>query len=210
MEQEETPLGEPQPAAELLPALYAQLRLLADALSRQLRPGQTLQPTALVHEAYLRLVRKEDPGWSGPRHFYGAAARAMRDILVEQARRKTSQKHGGQRQRVELAEGLAWIEPPSDDLLAMDEAIRRLETEKPELAEVVMLRYYTGLTFEETADVVGRSVSTLKREWRFARAWLARQLGAAPSATPPPPLGLEECGRGEGDTRGETDDGGAE
>jgi RNA polymerase sigma factor (TIGR02999 family) len=177
---EGSPAGEPQPAAELLPALYKELHRLAVVLSRSLPPGQTLQPTVLVHEAYLRLVRTEDPGWGGPRHFYGAAARAMRDILIEQARRKASQKRGGGRQRIELTEGLVWIEPPADDLLALDEAIQLLEAQQPHLAEVVTLRYYTGLSVEETAEVVGRSASTIKREWRFARAWLARQLGEAP------------------------------
>jgi RNA polymerase sigma factor (TIGR02999 family) len=180
MEQEENGARESQPAAELIPALYAELRRLAVALLRRLPPGQTLQPTALVHEAYLRLAQKEDSGWGGPRHFFGAAARAMRDILVEQARRKGSQKHGGRRQRVELAEGLVWIEPPTDDLLALDEAIQRLQAQRPDLVEVVMLRYFTGLSIEETAEVVGRSASTVKREWRFARAWLTRQLGEAP------------------------------
>jgi RNA polymerase sigma factor (TIGR02999 family) len=180
MEQEETPPEGTQPAAELLPALYAQLRRLAVALSRPLPPGQTLTPTALVHEAYLRLVRNEDPGWGGPRHFFGAAARAMRDILVEQARRKASQKRGGQHQRVELAEDLVWIEPPADDLLALDEAIQKLQAQRPDLVEVVMLRYYTGLSIEETAEVISRSASTVKREWRFAQAWLARELGKAP------------------------------
>jgi len=168
---------EKQPAADLLPALYAELRGLAASLSSRLRPGQTLQPTALVHEAYLRLVRDKDPGWEGRRHFFGAAARGMREILIEQARRKATVKHGGVAGRVELGDGLAVIEPPAENLLALDEAMQRLEAQKPDLAEVVMLRYYTGLTFEETADVVGRSVSTIKREWRFARAWLARELG---------------------------------
>src|SRR5689334_18761603 len=101
-----------RPAAELLPAVYAELRRLAAALTGQLRPGQTLQPTALVHEAYLRLVRDRDPGWDGRRHFFGAAARAMREILIEQARRKATRKHGGG-QRIELAEGLALIQPPA-------------------------------------------------------------------------------------------------
>jgi RNA polymerase sigma factor (TIGR02999 family) len=173
---ERTPAAR-QPAADLLPVVYAELRRLAAALAGQLRPGQTLTPTALVHEAYLRLVRDQDPGWEGRRHFFGAAARAMREILIEQARRKASQKHGSRRQRVELAEGLALIEPPAADLLALDEAIRRLQGARPHLAELVMLRYYAGLSFDETAGVVGRSVSTLKREWRYARAWLARQLG---------------------------------
>src|SRR5262249_33950068 len=111
------------------------------------------------------------------RHFFGAAARAMREILIEQARRKDSRKRGGGARRVALPEGLALIAPPADDLLALDEAIPQLEGPKPHLAEVVMLRYYAGLTVEETAEVVGRSVSTVVREWRFARAWLAGRLG---------------------------------
>jgi RNA polymerase sigma factor (TIGR02999 family) len=168
--------GGGQEAAELLPELYTELRRLAAALTARLRPGQTLQPTALVHEAYLRLVGRQDPGWEGRRHFFGAAARAMREILIEQARRKGSRKHGGRAQRVELSERLALIEPPADDLLALDEAIQRLQVEKPHLAEVVVLRYYTGLSVEATADVVGRSVSTVTREWRFARAWIAARM----------------------------------
>jgi RNA polymerase sigma factor (TIGR02999 family) len=173
-----------RPAAELLPEVYAELRRLAAALTVKLQPGQTLQPTALVHEAYLRLVRDKDPGWEGRRHFFGAAARAMREILIEQARRKGSQKRGGGARRVELSEGLALIEPPADDLLALDEAIGQLQTEKPQLGEVVLLRYFTGLSVEETAQVVGRSVSTVTREWRFARAWLAGRLGELGEAAP--------------------------
>jgi RNA polymerase sigma factor (TIGR02999 family) len=113
-----------QPAAELLPVVYAELRRLAAALSARLPPGQTLQPTALVHEAYLRLVGEQDPGWNGRRHFFGAAAQAMREILIDQARRKKAHKRGGGGRRVELTEGLAVIEPPADDLLAVDEAIQ--------------------------------------------------------------------------------------
>src|ERR1700678_2712826 len=148
-----------QPAAELLPVLYTELRRLAAALTARLAPGQTLQPTALVHEAYLRLVRDQDPGWEGRRHFFGAAARAMREILIDQARHKGSLKHGGHARRLELAEGLAWIEPPSDDFLALDEAIQQLQAEDPQLAEIVQLRYYTGLSFEEAAGVIGVSIS---------------------------------------------------
>ena len=173
------PAVPPQPASELLPEVYGELRRLAAALTAQRGPGQTLQPTALVHEAYLRLVKDQDPGWEGRRHFFGAAARAMREILIEQARRKGRLKRGGGGKRVELAEGLAWIEPPADDVLALDEAISRLEAEDPRLAEVVMLRYYSGLSVEETAAVVGVSVSTLTRDWRYARAWLAALLGEA-------------------------------
>ena len=164
------------PAAELLPEVYAELRRLAGVLTSQLPPGQTLQATALVHEAYLKLVRDRDPGWEGRRHFFAAAAQAMREILVDQARRKASHKRGGNSKRIELAEGLALIQPPSDDLLAIDEAIQYLQAEEPRLAEIVLLRYYTGLSVEETAEVVGRSISTITREWRQARAWLAGRI----------------------------------
>jgi RNA polymerase sigma factor (TIGR02999 family) len=170
---------EVQAAADLLPVLYAELRRLAAVLTAQRAPGQTLTPTALVHEAYLRLVRNEDPGWQGRRHFFGAAAQAMREILIEQARRKGRLKRGGRGRRVELSEGLAWIEPPADDVLALDEAIGRLQAEDARLAEIVLLRYFGGLSVEETARVVGVSVSTLTRDWRYARACLAGFLGGA-------------------------------
>src|SRR5690349_5615760 len=170
-----------RPAADLLPAVYDELRRLAAALTQRLRPGQTLQATALVHEAYLRLVGDQDPGWQGRRHFFGAAARAMRQILIEQARRKASHMHGGQGRRIELAEGIAYIEPPADDLLALDEAIQKLQAQKPHLAEIAMLRYFAGLSADETAAVLGISASTLAREWRFARAWLVRQLRDTPA-----------------------------
>ena len=179
---DQEPAAKAQPAAELLPVVYAELRRLAAALTRKLRPGQTLQPTALVHEAYLRLVGHDDPGWEGRRHFFGAAARAMREILIEQARRKASQKRGGHGQRIELADGLLYIEPPAYDVLALDEALQHLQTENPRLTEIVQLRYYIGLSVEETASVVGASVRTVKRDWRYARAWLARQLGKGPAA----------------------------
>jgi RNA polymerase sigma factor (TIGR02999 family) len=169
-----------RPAADILPEVYAELRRVAAALAARLRPGQTLQPTALVHEAYLRLVKSADPGWDGRRHFFAAAARAMREILIEQARRKGSVKRGVGRQRVALAEGLAYIEPPADDLLALDEAVQALKADDFRLGEIVELRYYSGLSLDETADVVGASASTVKRDWRFARAWLARRLGATP------------------------------
>ena len=171
---------EMQPAADLLPVVYAELRRLAAAMAGRLPPGQTLQATALVHEAYLRLVGDLEPGWQGRRHFFGAAARAMRDILVEQARRKGTHKHGGDARRVELTEGLAIIEPPADDLLAVDEAIQELWVEKPHLAEIAMLRYFAGQSVDQTAAVLGISASTVAREWRFARAWQARRLGDAP------------------------------
>jgi len=161
---------------ELVKALYGELRSLAEALTRRLPPGQTLQPTALVHEAYLKLVRDPAAGWEGRRHFFGAAAQAMREILVDQARRKASLKRGGESQRVQLTDSLALIEPPAEDLLALDEAIERLKVEEPRLAELVLLRFYAGLTVEETAEALGRSVSTITREWRQARAWLAAKM----------------------------------
>ena len=174
---EETGPEKARPAADLMPGVYDELRRLAAAMSQQLRPGQTLQATALVHEAYLRLVGDQDPGWQGRRHFFGAAARAMRQILIEQARRKGSHKHGGQSRRIELAEGMAFIEPPADELLALDEAIQKLQASKPHLAEIVMLRYYSGLSVEETAGALGESVRTIYRDWRHARTWLAVELG---------------------------------
>ena len=182
-EREDPSRAEPLAAADLLPALYTELRDLAAALTARLPPGQTLQPTALVHEAYLKMVRGQDPGWEGRRHFFGAAARAMREILIDQARRKASGKHGGHGQRVELTEGLALIEPPAEDLLALDDAMQRLQAEEPRLGEVVMLRYYAGLSVEETAEVVSRSDRTVKREWRQARAWLAGRLGPGVSGS---------------------------
>ena len=166
-----------RPAVDLLPAVYDELRRLAQALTGQLRPGQTLEATALVHEAYLRLVGDQDPGWQGRRHFFGAAAQAMRQILIDQARRKGSHKHGGKGRRVELAEGIAYVEPPADDLLALDEAIQKLQAHQPHLAEIVLLRYYTGLSVEATAGVLGESVRTVYRDWRHARTWLALELG---------------------------------
>jgi RNA polymerase sigma factor (TIGR02999 family) len=174
----ERPGDEAQAAKDLLPVLYTELRRLAAVLTSQRAPGQTLTPTALVHEAYLRLVRNQDPGWQGRRHFFGAAAQAMREILIEQARRKNSLKRGGRARRVGLSEGIAWIEPPADDILALDEAVGRLQAEDARLAEIVLLRYFGGLSVEETARVLGVSVSTVTRDWRYARVWLAGFLGA--------------------------------
>ena len=169
-------------AANLLSEVYAELRRVAAGMMDRLAPGQTLQPTALVHEAYLRLVRGQDPGWEGRRHFFGAAARAMREILIEQARRKASGKHGGQGQRVELGDGVAWIKPPADDLLALDEALHKLAAQDPEAAQVVQLRYFAGLSVEEAARALGLSRASAYRHWTFARAWLLRELrGEAPA-----------------------------
>ncbi len=144
----------------------------------RLPPGETLQPTALVHEAYLRLLGKTDLRLEGRRHFFFAAARAMRDIMVERARRKAGPKRGGGRLRVELKEGTAASEPPPEDLLALNQALSDLEKEDPLKAQIVNLRYFAGMSAEEAAQVVGVSERTLHRHWRFIKAWLRRRLGA--------------------------------
>lgn len=168
--------GDAKAAAELLPLVYSELRRLARAQMAKTPAGNTLQPTALVHEAYLRLVGKDDPSWKSRGHFFGAAAQAMRQILVEQARRKASRKHGGGRKRVGVDEVEPAIEPPAEDLLALDEALQRLEQADPRLGKIVSLRYFAGLTSEETAAALGCSLRTVEREWRFIRTFLYAQL----------------------------------
>ena len=167
----------------LVAELYHELRQAARAMMAGLSPGQTIQPTALVHETYLRLTRSGDPKWDDRRHFFGAATLAMREILIEQARRKGAAKRGGGVDRVPLDDSLTMVQPPSDDLLAVDEALEALAAEDPRAGELVRLRYYAGLTLEETAEVLGGSVSTVQREWRYAKAWLAERLGAAPDCS---------------------------
>ncbi len=171
--------GDPMAAEDLLPLVYEELRRLAESRLARLPPGQTLQPTALVHDAYLRLVGDADPGWNGRAHFFGAAARAMRNILVDQARRKGAIKHGGDRRRQALHEGGApgpMIETPPEDMISLDAALARLEAEHPRQARVVMLRYFAGLTNEQVADLTDIALSSVKRDWRFARAWLRREI----------------------------------
>ncbi len=168
--------GDRDAASRLLPMVYEELRRLARARMANLAPGQTLQPTALVHEAYLRVIGTEDPGWDGRGHFFGAAAQAMRDIVVEAARRKATLKRGGDRKRVDLDDGDLAIRPPGDDVLAVAEAIKRLEADDPRKGQIVNLRYFVGLTAEETAAVLDVSVTTVEREWRYIRAWLRTQL----------------------------------
>jgi RNA polymerase sigma factor (TIGR02999 family) len=168
--------GDPHAAADLLPLVYAELRELARVRLARQAPGQTLQPTALVHEAYLRIASDSDVNWQGRQHFFFAAARAMRDILVEQARRKAGPKRGGDRRRQDLDEACAVLEPPSDDVLAVHEAIEELEARDPLKAQIVLLRYFTGLTMDETAAVLGLAERTLDRHWRYLRAWLMKRL----------------------------------
>jgi RNA polymerase sigma factor (TIGR02999 family) len=165
--------GDAGAAAELLPLVYDELRRLAAGHLARERPGQTLQATALVHEAYLRLVGP-DPGqtWNGRGHFFAAAAEAMRRILVEAARRKDREKHGGGRRRVALDDALADPNGRVDDLLALDDALAALAREDPAKADLVKLRYFAGLTLEEAAACQGISLATAKRHWAVARAWL--------------------------------------
>jgi RNA polymerase sigma factor (TIGR02999 family) len=172
--------GDANASERLFPLVYEELRRIARARMAGLGPGQTLQATALVHEAYLKLLgpAKRIDGWDDRAHFFGAAARAMRNILVDQARRRACAKRGGGAAAVPLegSDGDAAIEMPSFDLLALDEALHQLEAGDPSAYRVVMLRYFAGLNDEEAADVLGISVGTLRREWAYARAWLHRAM----------------------------------
>lgn len=162
-------------AADLVPQLYDQLRRYARAALQGEAAAQTLQPTALVHEAFLRLL-PGNPQWQGPAHFFGAAARAMRRILVDRARQRNRLRHGGDRERVELTTG-ALATPTRDiELLALDEALHRFEQLDARRSEVVHLRHFAGLSLLETAQVLGVSLSTVKADWAFARAWLRLEL----------------------------------
>jgi RNA polymerase sigma factor (TIGR02999 family) len=171
--------GDPHAAEQLLPLVYDELRRLAAQHLAQEKPGQTLEATALVHEAYLRLVAGErrdcSPPWQNRRHFYAAAAEAMRRILVENARRKYSVRHGGGRERVDLDEAMSLPEP-RPDLLALDEALARLAEKQPLKAELVKLRFFAGLTMPEAAQALGVSLATAERYWTFARCWLYAEL----------------------------------
>ena len=168
--------GDIKATDELLPLVYEELRLLAAQKMLQESPGQTLQATALVHEAYIRLVGTTTHGWDSRGHFFTAAAEAMRRILVENARRKKRLKRGGDYRKLELDDATLAIELPSDDILALDEALAKLFVENKAIAETVKLRYFAGLSFEQISEIIGVSRRTVSSYWAYARAWLYREI----------------------------------
>ncbi len=168
--------GDPKAADELLPLVYEELRKLAASKMANEAAGNTLQPTALVHEAWLRLAGSENQKWDGRAHFFAAAAEAMRRILVESARKKKRLKHGGQLQRVDVDDVELPLPMPDDELLALDEALDRLAMVDSRAAEVVKLCFFVGLTQEQAAKELGFSLATAERLWFFARAWLFREM----------------------------------
>ncbi len=174
--------GDPRASSELLPLVYAELRKLAQSRMAKTPPGNTLQPTALVHEAYMRMVGSDAPSWNSRGHFFAAAAQAMRQILVEQVRRKASLKRGGEFDRVSVDPGELAIAEPSEDILALDEALKELEKRDPRKAQLVNLRFFAGLTTEEAAAALGISVPTAERDWRFVKALLHSQLSGTDSS----------------------------
>jgi RNA polymerase sigma factor (TIGR02999 family) len=179
--------GDPHAAERLLPLVYDELRKLAAAKLAQEKPGQTLQATALVHEAYLRLVDVgNSPHWNSRGHFFAAAAEAMRRILLEQARRKRRPKHGGDRRRIDLDDALSVADAPAEGLLALDEVLGRLEAIDGVAAQVVKLRFFSGLSMPEAAAALGLSLRTAERNWTYARTWLHRELARDnPTGSPP-------------------------
>ena len=170
--------GDIRAVDELFPLVYQELRQLAAQRMSREKPGQTLQATALVHEAYLRLVGGEEQHWSGRGHFFSAAAEAMRRILIEKARRKQSLKHGGNRKRLDLNEAVLIDDEdtPSEDLIALDEALEKLSQKDKVKAELVKLRYFAGLTIEQAANILGISRSTADEHWAYARSWLRMEI----------------------------------
>jgi len=178
--------GDPRAPEQLLPLVYDELRKLAAQRLARESPGQTLQATALVHEAYLRLIGSETPSWNGRGHFFSAAAEAMRRILIENARRKRAEKHGGDLQRIEL-DGVDVVETGQpDNILAVDEALTRLAAEDPTKAELVKLRYFGGLSVEDAGRVLGISRATAERYWPYARVWLYSELSEEGCGTADP------------------------
>ena len=169
--------GDEAASEQLLPIVYDELRQLASSRLAAEAPGQTLQPTALVHEAYIRLVGSNQ-SWDNKGHFFAAAAEAMRRILVDRARKKQRQKHGGGRSRVDLTNVDVAVEAPAEELLALDQALQDLEREDPKKADLVKLRFFAGLTSSQAAEVLGISKATADRHWSFSRAWLFQRVGS--------------------------------
>jgi RNA polymerase sigma factor (TIGR02999 family) len=168
--------GDGEAAAELLPLVYKELRAVADSFFRRQPADHTLQPTALVHEAYLRLIHHKDANWSSRAHFFSVACKAMRQILINHAERRAAVKRGGDRQKLTLSEGLVPAQQREVDLLALDEALTQLFALSERMGKVVELRYFGGLTIEEIAHVLGVSKRTIEGDWQTARAWLRRAL----------------------------------
>jgi RNA polymerase sigma factor (TIGR02999 family) len=174
--------GREDAAAELAPLIYQELHRLAAACMRRERPEHTLQPTALVNEAYMRLVGQRDVRWQNRSHFYGIAAQVMRRVLLDYARKRQSGKRGGRQKKVEFDENMCGSDQQLEAALAVDECLQRLERLDPQQGRVVELRFFAGLNVEETAQILGISTATVKREWQFAKAWLQREMnGEAPS-----------------------------
>src|SRR6516225_4866739 len=179
--------GDPRAASQLLPLVYDELRKLAAQKLAREKPGQTLDATGLVHEAYLRLVdARSEPHWDNRGHFFAAAAAAMRRILVDNARRKQAERHGGGWQRHELLEAELAIDSTGEDLLGVDEALAKLARREPEIARLVEVRFFAGLTLAEAARCLGISVRTAHRHWAYARAWLRRELDRTGEQGPAP------------------------
>lgn len=176
--------GDPHAAEQLLPLVYEELRQLAAQRLAQEKPGQTLQATALVHEAYLRLVGPDVRPWDSRGHFFAAAAEAMRRILVEQARKKGRIRHGGELRRTDLADAEVADSADDEQVLLLDEALTRLAAVRPQAAELVKLRFFSGLTVEEAATVLDLSPRTARRLWVFARAWLRREMDQSTGPAP--------------------------
>jgi RNA polymerase sigma factor (TIGR02999 family) len=174
--------GEAQAAQDLLPLVYEELRKLAAARMADERGTSTLQPTALVHEAWLRLVGSEQPAWTNRAHFFAAAAEAMRRILIDRARRKQALKRGARAERIDLDRVDVAVEVDGDSLLMINEALEKLATQDPQCAELVKLRFFVGLDYAEAAQTLGISERSAKRCWTFARAWLYRELRASESS----------------------------
>jgi len=168
--------GDPKAADQLLPLVYEELRKLASWRMAREAPGQTLQATALVHEAYLRLLGQEDQQWQNSRHFFSAAAEAMRRILVERARQKARQKYGGDWQRIELDEINVATESSDETLLFVSDALEKLAAKDPVCAELIKLRFFAGIPNHQAAEMLGLSERTAKRNWAYARAWLAKEI----------------------------------